>query len=273
MSSRLNNFSKLAKQHPYHGIRGKLRLAQYLILRFLPISWSFPKMSIISFCKSYYKLNSNEEFRSRYYFSRIGFQDIWVSRNRKTKKEIEDFYVEHDKDILRQAYLSKYDYIYKKKILNVYHMAEESICDKNLPVLDYGCGAGVFAHYLHSKGFKNVSVADIESQTLNFVSHTMKNLFKNISAVNGSKQVDLPKNHYQIITVLDVLEHTIDPLEITKKLIDSLSSGGVLIINFPIETDFSSAHTFEAQQQRGSVFNLLSEQCDVLEKETVYRKK
>ena len=119
MSSRFNNFFTLAKQYPYHGVKGKLKLAQYLILRFLPVSWSFPKMSIITFCKKYYKLNSNEEFRARYFFSRIGFQDIWISKKRESQDDIEKFYTEHDKDVFRQAYLSKYDYIYKKKILCV----------------------------------------------------------------------------------------------------------------------------------------------------------
>ena len=214
----------------------------------------------------YYNLTSLEEFRVRYYISRIGFEDLWNSKNRGTRESIESFYNEHDKDLWRQAFLSKYNPFYKKKILSAYHIANKV---RAIKVLDYGCGAGVLARFLAIKGFE-VDAADIPSKTLSFVKSTMDKLLKRIITVDSN--FELPDAHYDLIITLDALEHTVNPLEIIKKLLAALKKGGFLYIHFPTEVDFTSTHTQEAQIQRPLVFSFLNEQCETLATEAVYRK-
>src|SRR3989338_5748530 len=92
----------------------------------------------------------------------IGAEELWNSRSRNDQASIEHFYQEHDMDIWRQAYYSKYDYGCKKKMVQTYHILKSSV-KKNEPILDFGCGSGVFFHYPFSKGFKAVDAADIPS--------------------------------------------------------------------------------------------------------------
>lgn len=265
----IRSFLKLAGQYPYGSLLGKLRLLQYLFL-FASPRYFFQKMSIVGLVKREYKLVSDEEFRSRYYVSRAGFTELWNTRPRKAQADVESFYAEHDKDIWRQAYLSREMYNYKKKILRTYHIIAQEHLSATDPILDYGGGAGVLVHYLASKGYTAVDIADIPSKTLDFVRKQMPEL-RNAITVDGSE--DFGVNQYAVITTLDCLEHTFEPLIIIKKLHTALRLGGLLVINFPKETDFSNAHIPEAQAQRDQVFAFINQQCEVIEAELVYRKK
>jgi len=270
MLKKLRYVFGLANHYPFHGLKGKWFLLQQIFLYFFP-KYSFPRMSIVPFVKNAYKLASYEEFRVRYYVSRIGFEELWASRQRNSKESIESFYGEHDKDIWRQAYLSRRDYIYKKKILWAYHIISQSGCGKNEPLLDYGCGAGAVMHYLSTKGYSAIHVADIPSATLDFIRKEFSDVFQHIFTIDGSE--NLQKEQYCCIFVLDCLEHTCEPLAITKRLLNALKPNGVIMITFPKETDFVGTHIREAQEERDAVFHILRQCCNELIPERVYRKK
>jgi 2-polyprenyl-3-methyl-5-hydroxy-6-metoxy-1,4-benzoquinol methylase len=218
-----------------------------------------------------YDLSCDEEFRVRYYVSRIDFESLWDAAPRTNKAEIEHFYQEHDKDLWRQAYLSRDSYNYKRKILRAMHTVLASLTSLDDPVMDYGCGAGVLVHYLRKKGCTNVDAADIPSKTIDFLHAQMKQTLRRIITVDG--QESFGTNEYQVIVSLDCLEHTLDPLMIIEKLLTALKPGGVLMLSFPIETDFTLAHTREAQEQRPAVFKRIMDVCDVLVPELVFRKR
>jgi 2-polyprenyl-3-methyl-5-hydroxy-6-metoxy-1,4-benzoquinol methylase len=210
------------------------------------------------------------EFTKRYQHETQGFEELWQARQRTTAHDIAHFYQEHDKDIWRQAYLSRYDYLYKKKLLWVLHVARQS-CEKSDLILDYGCGAGAASHFLITKGFRDVEAADIPSQTLEFV---REELGKSLHAVHTiDSTLHLQENRYALILALDCLEHTVEPFAITKHLLDALRPGGVLMTTFPKEDDFSSTHTREAQEERPAVFSYLAQHCETIIPEFLYRKK
>ena len=252
--------------YPYNGPKGSIFLLDYLLLK-LFLQYSFPMMSIIPYVKSHYGLDSEEEFRVRYYASRIGFDDLWRSKDRSDIKNVEGFYQEHDADIWRQAYRSKYSYVYKKKILNTFHII--SRLSKRSAIFDYGCGAGAPANYIASKGY-TVDVADIPSQSLDFVRSAMSGVFRNILTVDGSNNFGYQK--YDAILSLGVLEHTFTPLAITEGLLKALKPGGLLNLGFPTETDFSRPHTRQAQEERSKVFEFLRQYCQEIIPETLYKK-
>lgn len=269
LSTLIRSFLELAGQYPYGSLTGKLQLLQYLFL-FASPRYFFQKMSIVPLVKREYKLASDEEFRARYYHSRAGFTELWNTKSRKTQADVESFYNEHDKDIWRQAYLSREAYNYKKKILRTYHIIAREHLSAADPILDYGGGAGVLVHYLASKGYRAVDIADIPSKTLDFVRRQMLEL-RNAITVDGSE--DFGVDQYAVITTLDCLEHTFEPMKIATRLLKALKPGGLLVINFPKETDFSNAHIPEAQAQRDQVFAFIDQECEVIEPELVYRKK
>ncbi|OGN00906.1 MAG: hypothetical protein A3B91_01260 [Candidatus Yanofskybacteria bacterium RIFCSPHIGHO2_02_FULL_41_29] len=263
----LKNLMKAFSQFPYTTLSGKFLIWDYFLLRMFSKS-SFSAMSIIPFVKKAYNLDSDEELRARYYFSRIGAEELWNSRSRNDQASIEHFYQEHDMDIWRQAYYSKYDYGCKKKMVQTYHILKSSV-KKNEPILDFGCGSGVFFHYLFSKGFKAVDAADIPSCALDFISKWM---FPYACKIINLGKEQLPKNHYAGVVAIDCLEHTTEPLKIAQGLIESMREGGILIIKFPKESDFSWTHIRQAQEQRDATFDFIKKSCKTVVPEHVYRK-
>lgn len=251
-------------QFPYTGA-ARLLFLQYVLLKLLPRA-SFPWMSLIPAVMRHYGLDSEEEFRVRYYVSRIGFDAIWASKDRSTEKAVESFYSEHDADLWRQAFLSRSRYLYKKKILLGYHVAKK-IRAKN--ILDYGCGASATGNYLARKGF-TVTGADIPSPTLEFVRQELP--FKAALTITSHLRLE---DSYDYIMCLDALEHTLAPLAITKKLMAALRPKGYLYINFPVEKDFSPdcshPHTREAQAERPATFDYIRSICDELVPEILYK--
>ncbi|MDD5026148.1 MAG: class I SAM-dependent methyltransferase [Candidatus Peribacteraceae bacterium] len=267
---RLGNTLSLSRAFPYAGIRGKGRLLQLLFLYASPRK-SFPRMSIVPLVRSVYNLPTDEAFFERYAVATQGFEELWQSKPRATKGDIEHFYQEHDKDIWRQAYLSCRQAEYKKKILKAYHALLAAGINRNASVLDYGGGAGVLVHYLAAKGFAAVDIADIPSQTLTFVHRTLSSSLRSIIAVDGNE--DFGQQSYTAIVSLDCLEHTMEPLAIIKRLIAALRPGGLFVLNFPKETDFSTTHTRAAQVERDRVFAYLHEHCHCLCPFYAYRKR
>lgn len=266
----MSSFWQLSQEYPYNKPSKKHWLLAYILLRAFPAQ-SFPKMNIERFTRHAYHLSSHAEFLNRYYASKTGFEKLWSDKPRQTKEDIEHFYQEHDADIWRQAFLGGESYEYKKKILRVYHIVRDSVRSFNEPILDYGGGAGVMVRYLAAKGYKNVDIADIPSKTLDFVRSEMSPFLRNVIAATGLEAY--PSNEYGAIITLDCLEHTTEPLAITKRLLAALRPGGVFIVNFPKEEDFSHAHLEQAQKERDEVFILLERTCDVLVPQYVYRKK
>jgi 2-polyprenyl-3-methyl-5-hydroxy-6-metoxy-1,4-benzoquinol methylase len=228
-------------------------------------------MSIVYLMKRAYRLDSQLEFLVRYFVSRIGFEEMWVSKPRDTVESIQSFYQEHDKDIWRQAYLSDSKYNYKKKILKIYHIIVAEGLSQDAPIIDYGGGAGVLVHYLARKGFTSVDVADIPSQTISFINKMMSKLLRSVFVIDSS--FTLQEQEYAAVVCTDVLEHTPNPLEISSHLVRALRPGGVLIIAFPKEVDFSGAHLEAAQRERDAVFAMLKQTCEEVVPMFVYRKK
>ena len=242
-------------------------LIRKIIMRILG-PYAYPGVSIVDDVIRYFDLSGNEEFRVRYFVSRIGFDERWARLTRTTEDAVESFYNEHDADLWRQAYLSQFSHTYKHKILSAFDVTRTYARPKDR-VLEYGCGAGVLGRYLAKHGF-SVDVADIRSKTLDFVRAQLAANFANVFEVN--RNFELPHHTYAAIHCLDVLEHTLHPLEIARRLVDCLRQGGLLHISFPVEHDFSGAHTREAQQERPAVFQMLREYCEEIEPEKIYSK-
>ncbi|MEK7218729.1 MAG: methyltransferase domain-containing protein, partial [Patescibacteria group bacterium] len=221
--------------------------------------------------KRMYRLGSDDEFFTRYALAIQGFEELWKSRSRESREDIEHFYQEHDKDIWRQAFLSERSYEYKQKILHTYHIIKEEGLSHSDPILDYGGGAGVLVHYLAREGYRAVDMADIPSHTLSFVRQTMSDLLAHVITVDGLE--DFGRERYAVIVSLACLEHTLEPLNITRKLVAALRRGGLFIVDFPVETDFLGSHTRQAQEQRPAAFVFLRETCEELVPYHLYRRK
>jgi 2-polyprenyl-3-methyl-5-hydroxy-6-metoxy-1,4-benzoquinol methylase len=101
--------------------------------------------------------------------------------------------------------------------------------NKNSAILDFGCGNGRVLKFLHSKGYTNLTGADIYTAGWNELSHLSANLIQ----ISNSKEFLLSqKEKYDFIVVKDVIyyfNHD-DVIEVTRLLKEALRPGGQLII-------------------------------------------
>jgi SAM-dependent methyltransferase len=107
-------------------------------------------------------------------------------------------------------------------------------------IMDYGCGNAHFLANAQKAGFTcegaeynpaYVSILNRDIQDINFV--TINDLLSEKTATQ-----------YDVIRLSNVLEHLTNPNEVIKLLSAKLSSKGILLIEGPIEHNFSLAQTF-----------------------------
>lgn len=102
----------------------------------------------------------------------------------------------------------------------------ESLSGRN--VLDVGCFTGEFLELLHEK---NVDVYGLELQSdavkiasQKFPGHIYQ------ADVHGN---DYPQMEFDIVTLLGVVEHVVDPVQLLERSAELLKSGGVILIQTP----------------------------------------
>lgn len=104
--------------------------------------------------------------------------------------------------------------------------------DKNIRILDIGCGNGGFVYYLKTLGYKNAFGIDVSSEQVEIG----KNL--GIKEVECADVVDFLKNkkdYYEVLILKDVLEHFAKEhiMEFLSLAFSSMRPEGVLIIQTP----------------------------------------
>lgn len=263
-------FNRFEKFYPYEQCSLLMKIqtiARAVILKlFVFDNWLYPDISLVGYLKKLKGLKGNKEFLVKYKESQKDFEELWGAKPRTTKTEVESFYNEHDKDVWRQVYLSKYDRTKKNYVLWVYKLVNSLFKDRNVKILDYGCGCGNFGHYFYKKGYKDITLADIKSGTFQFIKDAFGPTFKYIEIDS-----DAPlKEIYDVILFIDAQAHAFNPFEITKHIIEHLNKGGLLVVNYeggPFRT-----HLARAAEQRDKTIAYMYEKCHCLKKEVVFIK-
>ncbi len=98
----------------------------------------------------------------------------------------------------------------------------------NVGVLDVGCGDGFFMELLRGLGFENLLGIDPSRSMVEKAKK--KGLNVELKDVYGLNE----KNKYDIVLLMDVLEHLEKPEEALRKLWDILAPNGILYLNIPI---------------------------------------
>ena len=102
----------------------------------------------------------------------------------------------------------------------------QSRTPKRGKILDYGCAVGLFVKVAKEAGWKAVGYERSE-----WASNYGKNTF-GVDIVCGSGRAeDFPDNHFDTITMWDVLEHLEHPSEILGMVSRWMRSGGTLVLN------------------------------------------
>ena len=134
----------------------------------------------------------------------------------------------------------KYEMLYKDiENLHPWFIARrklfESIIKKNkdLSILDFGCGSGNFLKYLYDLGYKDLTGVEISDILPN----------RELESKSIKIYKELPKyKKYDLILMMDVLEHIKDDVKIIKKLKSHLSNSGSIILSVPTYQFLWSKH-------------------------------
>lgn len=103
--------------------------------------------------------------------------------------------------------------------------------DKNAEIFDIGCGMGRFLLAFREKGYKNLRGIDIDDYQIKIA----KKANLDVQLIEASAFFSNRKDKYDLVTMIDCLEHIDKPkqIELLKNIYDNLIGDGSLLIQVP----------------------------------------
>ena len=132
----------------------------------------------------------------------------------------------------------------RKKIIA--HIVDKKIKkNRNSTLLDFGCGTGAILDEL-SKKYTTYG-ADMSELAISFCKkRNLSNIFTNDHFFNNSEY----KGKFDIVTVLDVIEHIDEDQQLLEKLKDLLAEDGSIVITVPAYQFLFGAHDIANMHKR-----------------------
>ena len=105
-----------------------------------------------------------------------------------------------------------------------------NIGNKNLRILDFGCGDGNISFQLAREGYR-VTAIDVSEEAIQQarILHNHTNITYECKSI-GDLSVE---EHFDIVVCSEVLEHTTNPLDVLRSLVSILFQNGFLVITIP----------------------------------------
>lgn len=201
----------------------------------------------------YYREMLNHDISSKEALSKAlskqRHKEAWFAKERRTTRDIMHFYQEVDIYPFRQPYLKRFGgHRWYRQLVD--HVPRPRI-------LEYGCGSAILTESL-IKDFPccSYTIADIPSVTLDFVKWKKIRLgfpYTILTIKQGKKGIPL-EGKYDMIICQDVLEHTLNPMDIVESFVNHLSIGGVLLVDFINEPGGENVEVATKQREQVKMF-------------------
>ena len=174
----------------------------------------------------YYRGLTVQEFWVRYTLGRMEAATLWDRKPRTSETDYRSFYAETDYFVLRQMYYHRND---------CYHEIASAMrrAGRAGVVCEYGSGVAPVTAWLRPRfPAWRYTLVDLPTPTLEFARWRFRKV-TNVELKEPGFGADLRLTRaYDVITCLDVLEHVVNPLAVTRHLVEHLKPGGTLFVNF-----------------------------------------
>ena len=111
---------------------------------------------------------------------------------------------------------------------------------KNVQILDLGCGGGLLTVEIAKKGFKNIKGVDLSPNSIKEAIKNSKKLLLDVEfKVGNAYEIPFKENSFDIVIVADVLEHLNDLKSAMKEINRILKKGGLIFFE-TIDRNFFS---------------------------------
>jgi SAM-dependent methyltransferase len=117
--------------------------------------------------------------------------------------------------------------------------------DKNINILDCGCGTGGFIYYLFNKGYKNIKGFDLSQDAIDIFCKNNPELKSNVQVLDIKKSaVSFPQKSFDVIICNDVLYFLkMDEIKtVIAGFYKLLKNNGIVILNLPALNIFKGIH-------------------------------
>lgn len=105
-----------------------------------------------------------------------------------------------------------------------------NLVDKKSKIIDIGTGNGQFIKLLLTDGFKEVSAFEIPGSDLTQIEQLSCTVYRDFDYQS------IPSNTFDVVTLIDVAEHVINPKYMFKSCNRVLKEGGVIYLHTPVVT-------------------------------------
>ncbi len=157
--------------------------------------------------------------------------------------DLEEIYEEYRSDVFRGSTLKEtFDDIYNKPFDESENKQRFAWFDKYIKIedntlLDIGSGYGIWPYILKERGVKTVDCIEPNQDSAIFI-NSLGILCYDYTIETYLSKSD-PVKKYGIITIVHVLEHLRNPVEVLKALSQGLQKDGKLFIEVPDPSEFS----------------------------------
>jgi len=110
-------------------------------------------------------------------------------------------------------------------------IALKYLTDKNVRILEAGCGLGRVVKYLYDRGYKNVYGIELDHESVSFLNQN----FSELNIIQGDVlKLPYQKESFDIVLSYGVIEHFPDgPLAPMRAMYDILKPGGIAVVTIP----------------------------------------
>lgn len=116
----------------------------------------------------------------------------------------------------------------KKMIVAVNHL--KVLIRESNSIIDIGTGNGLFIKLLYRAGFNNVFAHEIQDVDLSKINSIVRQIYQD------HDYSTIPSNTFEAVTLLDVMEHVIDPKYLIKSCGRILKTNGIIYFHTPVVT-------------------------------------